>query len=144
MKERLNLSDEDVLRLLHSLSMAKFKVLGKDPANKTLAKTDTFYFNTKFTSPMRRIRVRSQLVAYCFCCTSYIAQYHICSAPQPGGPAVAGLAQSQLQADEYFWLFGAVPGSTACQMPVWTIAGQVWCPAVSCCVVLHGLCLEAV
>ena len=59
MKERLNLSDEDVLRLLHSLSMAKYKVLGKDPASKILAKTDTFFFNAKFTSPMRRIRVRS-------------------------------------------------------------------------------------
>ena len=59
-KERLNLSDEDVLRLLHSLSMAKYKILGKEPSNKVLAKTDTFFFNSKFTSPMRRIRVRSQ------------------------------------------------------------------------------------
>ena len=57
MKERLNLSEEDVLRLLHSLTLAKFKILGKDPATKTLAKTDTFFFNAKFTSSMRRIRV---------------------------------------------------------------------------------------
>ena len=58
-KERLNLTDEDVLRLLHSLSLAKFKILGKEPANKTLSKSDTFFFNAKFTSAMRRIRVRT-------------------------------------------------------------------------------------
>lgn len=57
-RQRLNLQDEDIVRLLHSLSLAKFKILLKDPANKTLAKTDHFSFNAKFTSAMRRIRVR--------------------------------------------------------------------------------------
>ena len=56
----LNLTDEDVLRLLHSLTLARFKILGKEPAGKALSKNDTFYFNSKFTSAMRRIRV-------CFC-----------------------------------------------------------------------------
>ena len=57
-RERLNLTDEDVLRLLHSLSLAKFKILGKEPAGKTLSKNDTFFFNEKFVSALRRIRVR--------------------------------------------------------------------------------------
>ncbi|KAK3248376.1 Cullin-1 [Cymbomonas tetramitiformis] len=56
-KERLNLPEEDVSRLLHSLSCAKYKILLKEPAGKTIATTDTFQFNEKFTDKMRRIKV---------------------------------------------------------------------------------------
>lgn len=56
-KERLNAGDDDVLRLLHSLSCAKHKVLLKEPAGKTIAKTDSFRLNVKFTDRMRRVKV---------------------------------------------------------------------------------------
>ena len=57
-KERLNASDDDVVRLLHSLSCAKHKVLLKEPSNKTINKMDSFRLNTKFTDRMRRVKVR--------------------------------------------------------------------------------------
>ncbi|CAM9004193.1 unnamed protein product [Rhodiola kirilowii] len=55
---QLNLNDEDVIRVLHSLSCAKYKILNKEPATtKTIAPTDYFEFNTKFTDKMRRIKI---------------------------------------------------------------------------------------
>ena len=57
-KERLHVPEEDVTRLTHSLSCAKYKILNKSPASKTVSKTDTFSMNKKFTDRMRRIRVR--------------------------------------------------------------------------------------
>lgn len=54
---QLNLSDDDVIRLLHSLSCAKYKILTKVPSNKTISPTDYFEFNRKFTDKMRRIKV---------------------------------------------------------------------------------------
>jgi hypothetical protein len=57
-QERLNLPEEDVSRLLHSLSCAKYKILSKEPATKTISKTDKFSFNNKFTDRMKRIKVR--------------------------------------------------------------------------------------
>jgi len=56
-QERLNLQDDDVGRLLHSLSCAKYKILAKDPATKNITKNDKFRFNNKFTDRMRRIKV---------------------------------------------------------------------------------------
>ncbi|MCH85230.1 cullin-like protein, partial [Trifolium medium] len=53
---QLNLLDEDVIRLLHSLSCAKYKILNKEPNTKTIAPTDYFEFNSKFTDKMRRIK----------------------------------------------------------------------------------------
>ncbi|PKI46479.1 hypothetical protein CRG98_033122 [Punica granatum] len=53
---QLNLSDDDVVRLLHSLSCAKYKILNKEPNTKTIAPTDHFEFNSKFTDKMRRIK----------------------------------------------------------------------------------------
>merc|ERR1711904_416787 len=50
--DRLNLAQEDVFRLLHSLSCAKHKLLLKDPQNKTVSKTDHFELNTKFSDKM--------------------------------------------------------------------------------------------
>ncbi|KAK4372574.1 hypothetical protein RND71_007958 [Anisodus tanguticus] len=54
---QLNLSDDDVVRLLHSLSCAKYKILNKEPSTKTISPTDVFEFNTKFTDKMRRIKI---------------------------------------------------------------------------------------
>lgn len=41
-QNRVNLQDEDVIRLLHSLSCAKYKILLKEPASKNISKSDTF------------------------------------------------------------------------------------------------------
>ncbi|CAH8336681.1 unnamed protein product [Eruca vesicaria subsp. sativa] len=55
--EQLNLGHEDLARVLHSLSCSKYKILNKEPATKTISKTDSFEFNSKFTDKLRRIRV---------------------------------------------------------------------------------------
>ncbi|KAI7981231.1 Cullin-1 [Camellia lanceoleosa] len=39
---QLNLTDDDVVRLLHSLSCAKYKILNKEPNNKTISPTDPY------------------------------------------------------------------------------------------------------
>ncbi|XP_022137923.1 cullin-1-like [Momordica charantia] len=54
---QLNLNDDDIVRLLHSLSCAKYKILNKEPSTKTISPTDTFEFNSKFTDKMRRIKI---------------------------------------------------------------------------------------
>lgn len=54
---QLNLLDDDVIRLLHSLSCAKYKILNKEPNNKTITPNDYFEFNSKFTDKMRRIKI---------------------------------------------------------------------------------------
>lgn len=54
---QLNLSDDDIVRLLHSLSCAKYKILNKEPNTKTISPTDHFEFNSKFTDKMRRIKI---------------------------------------------------------------------------------------
>ncbi|GAB4851262.1 hypothetical protein Ancab_030558 [Ancistrocladus abbreviatus] len=54
---QLNLNDDDVVRLLHSLSCAKYKILNKEPNTKTISPTDYFEFNPKFTDKMRRIKI---------------------------------------------------------------------------------------
>ncbi|TYI95853.1 hypothetical protein E1A91_D01G028200v1 [Gossypium mustelinum] len=54
---QLNLTDDDVVRLLHSLSCAKYKILNKEPNTKTISSTDQFEFNSKFTDKMRRIKI---------------------------------------------------------------------------------------
>ncbi|CAI5514224.1 unnamed protein product, partial [Closterium sp. Naga37s-1] len=50
------LTDEDIVRLLHSLSCAKYKILVKKPAGKTIEQSDVFAFNPSFTDKMRRIK----------------------------------------------------------------------------------------
>lgn len=55
--EQLNLSHEDLVRLLHSLSCAKYKILIKEPMSRNISKTDSFEFNSNFTDKMRRIKV---------------------------------------------------------------------------------------
>ncbi|KAJ3673348.1 hypothetical protein LUZ60_006722 [Juncus effusus] len=56
-KTQLNLTDDDVIRLLHSLSCAKYKILSKEPNSKTISPNDVFEFNYKFTDKMRRIKI---------------------------------------------------------------------------------------
>lgn len=57
-QEQLNLPDEDVSRLLHSLACAKYKILVKEPTTtKNVTKEDKFRFNKSFTDRMRRIKV---------------------------------------------------------------------------------------
>ncbi|KAM7501267.1 hypothetical protein LguiB_000171 [Lonicera macranthoides] len=56
-KTQLNLADDDLVRLLHSLSCAKYKILIKEPNSRTVSTTDSFEFNSKFTDRMRRIRI---------------------------------------------------------------------------------------
>lgn len=58
---QLNLTHDDLVRLLHSLSCAKYKILIKEPETKTILQTDNFEFNSKFTDRMRRIKVFSFL-----------------------------------------------------------------------------------
>ncbi|WZZ19890.1 hypothetical protein YC2023_121277 [Brassica napus] len=55
--EQLNLSHEDLVRVLHSLSCSKYKILNKEPASKSISTTDVFELNTMFTDKMRRIKV---------------------------------------------------------------------------------------
>ncbi|KAL9245428.1 hypothetical protein vseg_019086 [Gypsophila vaccaria] len=55
--EQLNLGDEDIVRVLHSLSCAKYKILIKEPSSRSVSKTDHFSFNSGFTDKMRRIRI---------------------------------------------------------------------------------------
>ena len=54
---QLNLPDDDAVRVLHSLSCGKYKILDKEPSNRTISPNDIFQFNRKFTDKMRRIKV---------------------------------------------------------------------------------------
>ena len=56
-RDRLNLPQEDVFRLLHSLSCAKHQLLVKEPSGKTVRSTDQFKLNTMFQDRMSKIRV---------------------------------------------------------------------------------------
>ncbi|XP_075653953.1 cullin-1-like isoform X1 [Castanea sativa] len=53
----LNLTDDYVVRILHSLSCAKYQILTKVPNTKTISPTDYFEFNSKFTDKRRRIKI---------------------------------------------------------------------------------------
>ncbi|KFK42683.1 hypothetical protein AALP_AA1G026300 [Arabis alpina] len=55
--EQLNLSHEDLVMLLHSLSCAKYKILKKEPNSSSISQTDVFEFNSKFTNRMQRIKI---------------------------------------------------------------------------------------
>ncbi|MCD7470105.1 hypothetical protein HAX54_009686 [Datura stramonium] len=56
-KSQLNLADDDLVRVLASVSYAKYKILNKESNGKTVSSTDHFEFNSQFTDKMRRIRV---------------------------------------------------------------------------------------
>ena len=70
---QLNLSDDDVVWLLHSLLCAKYKILNKEPSTKIFP-TDVFEFNSKFTAKMRRIKVQLMMSKFSLftmnCCTT--------------------------------------------------------------------------
>lgn len=63
--EHLNMGDENLKRVLHSLSCGAYKILkilkedgqAKDKADKAVRVTDLFEFNANFTDKMRKIRV---------------------------------------------------------------------------------------
>jgi cullin 1 len=55
--QRVNLPEEHLKRVLHSLSCGKYKVCVKSPAGNTIKNTDTFKFNGAFSCPMRKIRI---------------------------------------------------------------------------------------
>lgn len=63
---QLNLADEDLVRVLQSLSCAKYKILLKEPNTRTVSHTDHFSFNSGFTDRMRRIRVCHLVQAFLF------------------------------------------------------------------------------
>ncbi|XP_054804609.1 cullin-1-like [Prosopis cineraria] len=54
---QLDLGHEDLVRALHSLSCAKYKILSKEPNTKTISQNDSFEFNSRFTDRKRRIRI---------------------------------------------------------------------------------------
>ncbi|KAL3749671.1 hypothetical protein ACJRO7_010750 [Eucalyptus globulus] len=56
-KAQSNMAENDVMRVLHSLSCAKYKILNKYPSTKTILATDEFEFNAMFTDRMRRIKI---------------------------------------------------------------------------------------
>lgn len=51
------LPDDELTRCLHSLSCSKFKLLKKNPGNKTISCSDTFTYNHMFTDTSRHINV---------------------------------------------------------------------------------------
>ena len=53
------------MRILHSLSCSKYKVLAKDPPGKAPGKNDTFAINMAFTDRMRRIKVPHPPPSHC-------------------------------------------------------------------------------
>jgi len=57
MREALGSDVEVVKRVLHSLSCGKSKLLLKTPEGNTIGASDSFRFNAKFTSPLRRLRI---------------------------------------------------------------------------------------
>lgn len=59
--DQSNLGHDDLVRVLLSLSCAKYKILNKEPNTKTISPTDYFEFNSKFTDRMRRIKVWNHL-----------------------------------------------------------------------------------
>jgi cullin 1 len=57
LSEKLNLEENILKPLLHSLSCGKVKVLLKIPPGQNIKKTDSFTSNSKFSSNMRKIRI---------------------------------------------------------------------------------------
>ena len=56
-KFELNLPDEDVEPLLQSIACTDFKILLKQPSNKTISPSDSFEFNRGFTHKLNRIKL---------------------------------------------------------------------------------------
>ena len=56
-RERINLPEETLKRVLHSLSCGKYKVLQKDPKSNTVKATDTFRASPKFSCEKKKVRI---------------------------------------------------------------------------------------
>ena len=56
-RERLNLPEETLKRVLHSLCCGKVKVIEKDPKSSSVKPTDTFKAAPKFSSKMHKVRI---------------------------------------------------------------------------------------
>jgi len=56
-RECINLPDEMLKRVLHSLACGKYKVLLKTPPGTTIKATDSFRVHTAFACPMRKVRI---------------------------------------------------------------------------------------
>ncbi|KAK4355700.1 hypothetical protein RND71_024671 [Anisodus tanguticus] len=89
----LNLADDDLIRLLQSLSCAKYKILTKEPSNRTVSSSDHFAFNSKFTDRMMRIRVSIKTLYFSMMLTSsthtrhlFLMAYFICTVQVPLPP----------------------------------------------------------
>ncbi|GKY92196.1 hypothetical protein MPSEU_000190800 [Mayamaea pseudoterrestris] len=57
LSQRLNLEDEIMKPLMHSLSCGKFRVITKTPASNKINVTDSFCANPKFSANLRKIRI---------------------------------------------------------------------------------------
>jgi len=53
----LNLEEEDVTTLLHSLACGKYNILLKNPVNKSISPGDHFEFNPNFTHKLTKIKI---------------------------------------------------------------------------------------
>ncbi|KAJ1995168.1 hypothetical protein GGI25_001394 [Coemansia spiralis] len=60
-QENTALEGAELRRILQSLACGKHRVLVKEPRGKTISETDTFTFNSKFSSPHMRIKI-SQII----------------------------------------------------------------------------------
>jgi cullin 1 len=56
-KSALNVDDDVVKRVMHSLACGKYQLLLKSPASRGVSSTDTFAFNGAFSCPMVQIRL---------------------------------------------------------------------------------------
>jgi len=56
-RQAVNIPDEHLKRVLHSLACAKHKILSKTPPGNAIKSTDTFRVNAAFSCPMRKIRI---------------------------------------------------------------------------------------
>eukprot|EP00253_Pinus_taeda_P019279 PITA_19279 len=56
-KAGLNLRDEDLVRLLHSIVFSKYKILLKEPDTKEISLNDTFEINYSFTNTKEKIKI---------------------------------------------------------------------------------------
>jgi len=58
LQEKLNLEEPILKPLMHSLSCGKYRVIAKSPPGDKIKKTDSFRYNSKFSSNMRKIRIQ--------------------------------------------------------------------------------------
>lgn len=56
-KKGCNIDDDSAKKVLHSISCGKFKILNKAPVSKSIATTDTFTINKRFSDKKKRFAV---------------------------------------------------------------------------------------